>query len=85
MSEQRHMRIHFNDGTTLEFEFPPQSDDEIGAAQRLADYVSRGHLMMEVDGRLLMFPLGSVKYLEGYPAPRSLPGSVIRGAQLIRG
>ncbi len=84
MAEQRHLRIHFNDGKVLEFEFPPQTDDDLGAAQRLAEYVAKGHLMMEVEGRLLMFPLGSVKYLEGYPVPRSLPSSVIRGATLVR-
>ena len=82
--EQRHMRIHFTDGTVLEFTFPPQSDDELGAAQRLANYVAAGHLMIEAEGRLLMFPLTSVKYLEGYPVPRTLPATVVRGAKLIR-
>ena len=60
------------------------TEDELGAAQRLSEYVARGHLSLEVEGRLLVFPLTSVKYLEGYPIPRSLPPTVVRGAKLVR-
>ena len=79
-----HMRVHFVDGTMLEFTSPPQTEDELGAAQRLSEYVARGHLSMEVEGRLLVFPLSSVKYLEGYPIPSRLPSTVVRGAKLVR-
>jgi len=84
MSEQRHLKIHFNDGTMLRFDFPAIEQDGLAAAHRIDEILSKSHLILEAEGALLMFPLTSVKYVESFPAPRNLPGTVIRGARLVR-
>jgi hypothetical protein len=36
--------------------------------------------VVEADGALVLIPFENVKYLQVYPAPKKLPGGVIRGA-----
>jgi hypothetical protein len=84
MSDQRHLKVHFNDGTMLHFEVPPRDEDSLGASQRAESILEQRHLVIEADGTLLMFPITSIKYVEIYPSPRNLPGTVVRGARLVR-
>jgi len=84
MSEHRHITLHFNDGTSLQFTFPAPGGDGIGDAQRAEDILEQRHLVIEAEGTLLMFPVTSIKYVEVFPAPRGLPGTVVRGATLVR-
>ena len=84
MPEQRHIKLHFIDGSMLRFEFPEPEGDGLGGAQRAEDILNQRHLVIEADGTLLLFPVTSIKYVEVFPAPRNLPGSVVRNAALVR-
>ena len=81
-SEERHLVVHFNDGTKMAFEFPRQADLHAVSA-KLDEVVRYDQLTVEADGTLILIPLSSVKYAQLVPAPKALPGTVIKGARLV--
>jgi len=82
MTQQRTLTVHFNDGSRMTVRFPQQVVDPAQLASRLQKALDSRHLSLEVDGQLLVIPMGSVKYLQAAPAPEKLPDSVIRGASV---
>jgi hypothetical protein len=79
--QKRSMLIHFIDGSKKLLEFPQQvADNDAAAAAKLKDALDAGHLLLEVEGALVMIPLQSIKYIQSYPAPKKLPAHAIRGA-----
>ncbi|MDQ8021625.1 MAG: hypothetical protein REI94_07285 [Moraxellaceae bacterium] len=82
MSSQRRLTIHFNDGNKLSFAFPGLPENANLAAQ-IEGLLRDQYLMIEAEGRLLMFPFASIKYVESSPAPsRQLP-NVLHGATIL--
>jgi hypothetical protein len=78
--QQRSMVIHFNDGSTKVFEFPtPVLDSDANLAGRLEQALDAHHLILEADGALIVIPVGSVKYVQTFPAPKKLPAYAIKG------
>jgi hypothetical protein len=79
----RHLTIHFTDGTHLPFSFPRQQQ---GAAynmtQRVQELLKDQYLMIEADGTVMLFPFANIKYIQVSPAPDPLPVNVIRDATL---
>jgi hypothetical protein len=84
MSDERKLSIHFNNGTQMEVSFPKQlkhgGTAVLDAFRRLME---SDKLTIEADGRLLVIPWNSVKYLELNPVPSSLPFEVIKGASVL--
>jgi hypothetical protein len=81
MSEKRGLIIHFMDGTKKVLEFPQQvADGDVAAAAKLKEALEARHLVVEAEGALVIIPFENIKYLQLYPAPKKLPGGVIRGA-----
>jgi hypothetical protein len=81
MSEKRGLIIHFMDGTKKVLEFPQQvADNDVAAAAKLKEALEARHLVVEAEGALVIIPFENIKYLQLYPAPKKLPGGVIRGA-----
>ena len=82
MSE-RHLTIHFTDGSRLSFSFPGVDDpDPYSLSTRIQELLKGQYLLLEVDGSLMMFPLANIKYIQSYPAPSPVPANVLKGATL---
>jgi hypothetical protein len=74
--------FHFTDGTKLTLRWPRQAGSEpseIAATVRKA--LESDRVIAEVEGRLLIIPVASVKYIEVSPAPEKLPKGVLLGAR----
>ena len=81
--QKRSMIIHFNDGSNRLIEFPaPLPDGDANLAARLKEALDARHLILEVDGALVVIPVDNIKYLQSYPAPKKLPAYAIKGASL---
>ena len=81
---ERHMTIHFTDGSKLSFDFPAvQGADRHTLSARLQELLKDQYLLLEVDGSLMMFPFANIKYIQSYPAPDPVPAGVLRGATLV--
>ena len=79
--QKRGMLIHFMDGSKKLLEFPQQvADSDATAAARVKEALEAHHLVLEAEGALVVIPFESIKYLQVHPAPKKLPGGVIRGA-----
>ena len=79
--DKRGMIIHFMDGTKKVLEFPQQiADGDATAAAKVKEALESRHLVLEAEGALLVIPFENVKYVQIYPAPKKLPGGVIKGA-----
>jgi hypothetical protein len=74
--------IRFVDGTkeVLEFALPPQ--DDMNLVARLQEILNAQHLMIEVEGKLIVYPFHSIKAIEVFPAPGKLPRMAIKKVHL---
>ena len=82
MTNYRKLTIHFESGASTTFRFPKQ----VEAAQLAAAIqktLGEDKLCIEAEGKLLVFPWSSIRYIEASPAPEKLPSTVVRGAQLV--
>ena len=81
--DKRSMLIHFNDGSKKLLEFAaPVADGDANLAARLEEALDASQLIVEADGALIVIPVGSIKYLQCFPAPKKLPAYAIKGASL---
>ena len=79
--QRRSMIIHFIDCSKKLIEFPaPVPDGDANLAARVKEALDARHLVLEVDGALIVIPVESIKYLQSFPAPNKLPAYAIRGA-----
>ena len=79
--QKRTMIIHFNDGSKKLVAFPdPVPDSDVNLAARIKEALDARHLVLEADGALVVIPVGSIKYLQSFPAPKKLPAYAILGA-----
>ena len=79
--QKRSMIVHFNDGSKKVVGFPtPVPDSDANLAARLKEALDARHLVLETDGALIVIPVGSIKYLQCFPAPKKLPAYAIKGA-----
>ena len=78
--QKRTMIIHFNDGSKKLLEFPaPVADGDANLAARLKEALDARHLVLEAGGAMIVIPVESIKYLQIFPAPTTLPAYAIRG------
>jgi len=80
--------LHFVDGSKLSFDFPEQTSSAAGKQIKLADFMDSKHLVIEAEGRIFLFPVGSIKYIT-FSVPNlkretlgALPRHAITGARL---
>jgi len=52
MKRQRGLTIHFVDGTSMQFEFPAQTENEYAAVLKMKEVIKDRQLIIEVDGAL---------------------------------
>ncbi|HZZ94601.1 MAG TPA: hypothetical protein VFE23_18705 [Usitatibacter sp.] len=80
--------LHFNDGSKLSFDFPEQIANAAGKQLRLADFMASKHVVVEAEGQVFVFPVGSIKYIALSVPTRSketlgaLPRHAITGARV---
>ena len=80
---ERNLTIFFTGGNQLSFKLPIQATETHSIAKKLDDYLNRRYLMIEAEESVMVFPLENVKYFQFWPAPETLPPSVIRSAAVV--
>ena len=80
MTAKREMTIHYMDGSKMKLDFPLQTENENARVIKLKEALAARHLIVEVDGALLIIPFENIKYVQAYPAPSKLPENAIRAA-----
>ena len=86
MATDRMLIVHFVDGNKLSFDFPEQTSIAAGKQIKFEDLLKGNHLVVEVEGSLLVFPVHNIKYIQltlpgkGVDASVRLPPHTIRGA-----
>lgn len=85
MNEDKHLTIHFNNGTKMEVAFPTQIKNSMSALVEAAKTILQSDkLTIQTDERLLIIPWSSVKYVESSTMPAAaLPFGVIKGARIV--
>jgi hypothetical protein len=76
------MVIRFVDGTEERLEHSIPSQDDASLVARLQEVLNAQHLIIEVDGKLIVYPFHSIKAIEVFPVPEKLPRIVIKKAHL---
>lgn len=86
MAKDRMLIVHFVDGNKLSFDFPEQTSIAAGKQIKFEDLLKGNHLIVEVEGSLLIFHVHNIKYIQltlpgkGVDASVRLPPHTIRGA-----
>jgi hypothetical protein len=77
------MVIRFVDGTeeVLEFARPPQ--DDVNLVAHIQEGLNAQHLIVEADGKLLVYPFHNIKAIEVSPLPEKLPRFALKKARLV--
>lgn len=84
MNEDRHVVIHFNNGSKLELSMPVQIKNSTAAViEAMKKIMESDKLVIEAENHLIMVPWASVKQLEVTPPPPALPFGAIKGAKII--
>jgi hypothetical protein len=85
MNDDKQLTIHFNNGTTMEVSFPAQIKNSTAAVlESMKKVLETDKLALEADGRLVVIPWSSVKFLEMTPVPAALPFGAIKGAKIVQ-
>ena len=78
------MHIRFMDGSKISVRYPKQAgNDPTTIVANVKKALEADRIVLEVEGSLLLIPLGNVKYVQVTPAPDVLPSSVLRGARMV--
>jgi hypothetical protein len=73
--------IRFMDGAEERFEYPRLPQDDVSLAARIEEALDAKHLLIEVEGKLIVYPFHSIKAVEISPAPEKLPRIVMKKAR----
>lgn len=77
----RTLIVRYMDGTEQLYLFPGQDADPFTMAERIQEVLKARHLLLEVEGRLVIIPFQNVKAIEVSPPPEKLPPNVIRNVE----
>ncbi|SRR6266404_803435 len=85
MNDDKHLIIHFNNGTKMEVSVPTQVKNSMGALVELSKRVLEADkLIIQTERQLIIVPWSSVTYLEASALPAAaLPLGVIKGARIL--
>ncbi len=76
------LTVHFTDGTEQRFEYARAKED-VNLAAVIQEALKSNQLVIELQDRMLVIPMHSVKTVEVSPPPTKLPRFVIRNAMLV--
>ncbi len=77
------VRLSFTDGQTTQFEFSPPEGAELGRATNFEHFLKSNYVTLELDGKLLLYPVHAIQSMEITPILDPLPRGVIRGARKL--
>jgi hypothetical protein len=75
--------ITYNNGTRDQFKLPRQVERE-KMASLISKLISSAVLCLQLEDRLLVIPVSSIRHAELVPAPEKLPEIVLHNVQRIR-
>jgi hypothetical protein len=73
--------IRFVDGTEERLEYVRGPQDDVNLVARIQEVLNAQHLVVEVDGKLVVYPFHNIKAIEVFPAPEKLPRIVMKNAR----
>jgi hypothetical protein len=83
MNDDKHLTIHFNNGTKMEVAFPTQIKNSTAAVlESIKKALESDKLVIEAEGKLVIIPWGSIKHVELTPMPPAVPFGSIKGARI---
>jgi hypothetical protein len=74
--------IRFVDGTEEKFEYARHPQDDANLAARIQEVLNANHLLVEFEGKMVIYPFHGIKSIEVSPVPEKLPRIVIRKPDL---
>lgn len=77
------MTIHMIDGESIQFSGELPEWRLIGLSSDIEKAQSRNVMGVELDGKLLMIPYTSIRYIEIDPVPPELPKHILRGSRSV--
>ena len=88
MSPMRFITIEFVDGSKAKYSFPAQTDSQAARQLKLEEFFKGRHLLVQTEGRLVVYPIENVRSIELSAGTASLEGiklppHTIRGATLL--
>ena len=83
MNDDKHLTIHFNNGTKMEVAFPIQIKNSTAAVlESIKKALESDKLVIEAEGKLVIIPWYSIKHVELTPIPSAVPFGSIKGARI---
>jgi hypothetical protein len=73
--------IRFMDGAEERFEYARHPQDDVNLVARIEEALDARHLIIEVEGKLIVYPFHSIKAIEVSPVPEKLPRIVMKKAR----
>ena len=85
MSDEKHLIIHFNNGTEMRIAFPAQIKNSAAALiEAVKTILGSDKLVIQAADRVMIFAWSSVKYIEATAIPAAaLPFGAIKGARIV--
>jgi len=86
MNDEKFLTIHFVDGTKMELSFPTQIKNSMTALVDASERLLKAEkLVVECEGKVLVIPWTSVKYVEATAVPEAaLPVGSIKRAKVLK-
>lgn len=78
------LTVHYTDGTEQRFEYTRAKED-VNLAAVVQEALKSSQLVIELQDRMLVIPMQSIKTIEVSPPPSKLPRFVLRNAVLLGG
>jgi hypothetical protein len=72
--------IRFVDGTEERLEYARLPQDDVNLVARIEEALNAQHLLVEVEGKLVVYPFHTIKAIEVFPVPEKLPRVVMKKA-----
>ncbi|MFH7243608.1 MAG: hypothetical protein ACHWZW_12235 [Spirulina sp.] len=73
-----HITVTFNDGTVQTYGLNSQQTTMLQMASRVKTMMESNMVALELEDRLVMLPMYSIRMIEVSPAPNKLPDTVLR-------
>lgn len=78
------LTVHYTDGTEQRFEYT-RANEDVNLAAVVQEALKSSQLVIELQDRMLVIPMQSIKTIEVSPPPSKLPRFVLRNAVLLGG
>ncbi len=77
MTPMLFIAIEFSDGSRVKYSFPVQSANNAARQMKMEDFLKGRHLVIQSEGRLLIYPMENIKAIE-----MSTGGADLEGVKL---